>query len=250
MGKSQIPRSRAGATAGGASAAPGRARAFSSARYLSAHPLFRDLGPAALARIVAATTVIAAPRGKVLFKGGDPCSGFHIVVYGQIKLSVETAQGGEKVIELLGAGQSFGEAVMFLEKPYRVTAEALADCKLLHVDRAAVFAELDHDPRLARRMIASLSMRLHQLMGDLEAQALLSGTQRLVGYLLSLNEGAGTGPVRVELPARKNIIASRLNLTHEHFSRILHGLAAAGLIEIDGPRIRITDCEKLRNFSH
>lgn len=209
-------------------------------------PLFSELDNAELGRIATATLQVEAPRGSVLFRRGDPCTGFHIIIYGQVKLALQTAQGTEKVVEILQAGQSFGEAVMFLEKPYVVTAEALADTRLLHVAGTAVFAELDRDPRFARRIIASLSMRLHHLLGDLESYTLQSGTQRVIGYLLSLSGIAGNGTAQIELPTRKNIIASRLNLTHEHFSRTLHGLATAGLISVDGQKIRIVSIEKLR----
>jgi len=226
-----------------------RPRPFKTAEFLETHPLFRGLAQEPLTRIAKAAQVIEALRGSVLFKSGDACCGFHIVVYGQVKLAVQTAQGGEKVIELLGPGQSFGEAVMFLETPYRVAAEAIADSKLLHIDRAAVFAELDHDPRLARRIIASLSMRLHHLVSELESQALQSGTQRVVGYLLSLVDDADNAGAQIVLPARKNIIASRLNLTHEHFSRILHGLADAGVIGIQGQKITIPDLAALHQHT-
>lgn len=221
---------------------------FKVASFLADLPLFRELDRDEISRIAAAAVQIEAPRGSVLFRRGDPCSGFHIVIYGQIKLALQTDQGSEKVIELLTAGQSFGEAVMFLDKPYMVTAEALVDTKLLHVARSAVFAELDRDPRLARRVIASLSMRLQQLMGDLESYTLQSGIQRVIGYLLSLIEEPGGGDTQIKLPARKNIIASRLNLTHEHFSRILHELTVAGLICVHGQEISLADVEKLRGY--
>lgn len=216
---------------------------------LESLPLFRELDHDKLSRIAAATLQVEAPRGSVLFRRGDPCTGFHIIISGQVKLALQTAQGTEKVVEILEAGRSFGEAVMFLEKPYVVTAEALADTSLLHVAGSAVFAELDHDPRFARRIIASLSMRLHHLLGDLESYTLKSGTQRVIGYLLSLSEIAGGGTTQIELPVRKNIIASRLNLTHEHFSRTLHGLAAAGLISVDGQKIGIASIKKLRAYN-
>ncbi|MDP1535729.1 MAG: Crp/Fnr family transcriptional regulator [Burkholderiales bacterium] len=219
---------------------------FKVAPYLATLPLFRELDRDEINRIAAATLLIEAPRGSVLFRRGDLCSGFHIVIFGQIKLALQKDQGGEKVIELLTAGQSFGEAMMFLDQPYIPTAEALADTKLLHVPRSAVFAELDRDPRLARRLIASLSMRLHHLMRDLESYTLQSGMQRVIGYLLSLIEDPGD--TQIKLPARKNIIASRLNLTHEHFSRILHELALAGLICVHGQEITMANIEKLRGY--
>mgnify|MGYP003861891731 CR=1 FL=1 len=226
-----------------------RPHLFNTTEFLENHPLFHGLAPEPLARIAKSAQIFEAPQDSVLFKAGDSCCGFHIIVYGQIKLSVQNAKGGEKVIELLGPGQSFGEAVMFLETPYRVVAEAIADSKLLHIDRAAVFAELDRDPLLARRIISSLSMRLHHLGSELKSQALQSGTQRVVGYLLSLVDDADNAGVQVVLPARKNIIASRLNLTQEHFSRILHGLAGVGVIGIQGQKITIPDLAALHKHT-
>jgi CRP-like cAMP-binding protein len=43
-------------------------------------------------------------------------------------------------------------------------------------------------------------------------------------------------------------VASRLNVTPEHFSRILHDLAAAGLLAVEGRAITIIDPERLKNY--
>ncbi|MGE0559223.1 MAG: Crp/Fnr family transcriptional regulator [Burkholderiales bacterium] len=213
---------------------------------LAGHALFRDMHPGPVGRIAAGTLFIEAPCGNVLFRRGDPCSGFHIVVHGQIKLFLHGKSGTEKVIELPGTGQSFGEAVMFLDAPYSVSAEAIADTRLLHVAKSAVFAELDRDPLLARRIIAGLSARLHHMVREIEMQTLHSGTQRLASYLLGLVDPRDKTSAHIELPARKNVIASRLNLTHEHFSRLLHALTADGTIELQGARIFIPNLTALR----
>ena len=71
--------------------------------FLANLPLFKELAPAEIDRIAAGTTELHVPRGEILFNKGDPCSGFHLVIYGQVKLSFVTPMGGEKVIEILGA---------------------------------------------------------------------------------------------------------------------------------------------------
>ena len=138
---------------------------------------------------------------------------------------------------------------MFLDRPYAVLAETLADSLVLGVGKHAVFAELEHNPRFARKMLAGLAQRLHGLVHDLEAHTLRSGTQRVIGYLLRDLAGApGGGPVAVELATSKGVLASRLNITREHFSRILHELSADSLIEVRGRTIRILDLARLRAF--
>ncbi len=217
--------------------------------FLANVPLFKELASDELDRIASNTHEVRAERGEVLFRRGDAALGFYIIVFGQVKLAFSSPRGDEKVVDLLGPGQSFGEAVMFMECPHVVTAQTLADSLLLHIPRDIVFAERERDPRFVRRIIAGLSSRLHRLMSDLESDSLRSGTQRVIGYLLrdSDESPAPQGALEVTLPTTKGVIASRLSLTQEHFSRVLHDLAARGLIEVHGRAIRIPDVARLRD---
>src|SRR5690606_3102801 len=200
-----------------------------------------------LAKIASGTTELRPQRGQVIFNRGEPCNGFHIVVYGQIKLVAVSPSGAEKVVRLLAPGETFGEALMFLGKPYILTAMALEDSMLLMVDRDVLFAELDTHPTLARKTLAGLSRRLHALVSDVQSYSLHSGRQRVIGYLLQAQQSAG-GP-QVQLEVSKNVIASRLNLTPEHFSRILHELSSKSLIRVEGRLIAILNQDGLLQHS-
>lgn len=215
---------------------------------LSHVPLFNGLEANEIARIARGTREINAARGDVLFHKGDHSTGFHLVVYGQIKLAFTSSQGSEKVVDIMGQGQTFGEAVMFMEKPYMVYAQALNDSLLLHISKSVILKELDSDPKLGRKMIAGLSIRLHHLVTDVESYSLHSGRQRIIGYLLRDNIENDLKSLVVTLPTNKGVIASRLNLTQEHFSRILHELTDKGLITVQGRKISIPDVEKLRGY--
>jgi len=214
--------------------------------FLSKIALFNEIGPDELDQIATGTTEMHIPRGEMIFHRGDPCTGFHSVVYGQIKLAFVSPGGDEKVVEIIGPGHSFGEAVMFMEKPYIVSAQALTDSLLLHIGKTVIFNELERNPQFSRKMLAGLSRRLHGLISDVEALSLRSGCQRVIGYLLQGDVQADGD--QVMLPVNKGVIASRLNLTPEHFSRILHDLADNQLIAISGKSITILNVEKLRAY--
>ena len=214
---------------------------------LLAHvPLFNGLENEEIARIARGTREVNVVRGDMLFHKGDASAGFHLIVYGQIKLGFTSAQGAEKVVDIIGQGQTFGEAVMFMDKPYMVFAQALSDSLLLHISKSVILDELERDPKLGRKMIASLSMRLHHLITDVESYSLHSGRQRIIGYLLRDNPEPETRTLTVTLPTSKGTIASRLNLTQEHFSRILHELSDLRLIVVEGKRIHIPNVSNLR----
>jgi CRP-like cAMP-binding protein len=217
--------------------------------FLANLPLFRELSPDELECMSQSTRQVRVERGQILFHRGDPASGFYVVVYGQIKLAFVAPSGSEKVVDIVSPGQSFGEAVMFMEQPHVVTAQALVDSLLLLVSKDAVFEEVERHPRFARHMLAGLSRRMRQLIADLEANSMQSGTERVIGFLLASRPDAASdaASLDVTLPTAKGVVASRLNLTQEHFSRILHDLTARGLIEVRGRLVHIRDLRQLRS---
>ena len=220
---------------------------FAPETFLARMPLFDAMSPSELAAVAAGTTERHVEKGGVIFQRGDPCLGFHLVVYGQVKLAAGSASGGEKIIELIGPGHSFGEALMFMEKSYIVSATALADTLLLHVTREVVFDGIEHDPRFARKMLAGLSRRMHGLICDMESYTLRSGTERVIGYLLQ-DEATANGQ-QCTLPVSKAVVASRLNLTPEHFSRILADLVAHGVLSLQGRQVTLLDIDALLGYS-
>jgi CRP/FNR family transcriptional regulator, dissimilatory nitrate respiration regulator len=225
--------------------------AFDLPRYLSVLPLFSDLSRPELERLATGCHLRRFARGEVIFSVGQPCEEFHVTVTGQVKLFALSPSGQEKVIELIGPGNSFAEALMFTDRPYIVNAQALTDALVLTVKKQAVLTEIEADSRFALRLLAGISRRLHGLVQDVQAYALHSGVQRVIGYLLRETEaegGVSGQALTVSLPVSKATVASRLSLTPEYFSRVLHELEAAGLIEIDKRDIRILDTAKLASY--
>ena len=227
-------------------------RNFDLPRYLSVLPLFHEMNAVELQRLAKGCLLRRFERGDMIFRVGQPCEEFHVTVVGQVKLYVLSPGGKEKVIELIGPGSSFAEALMFTDKPYIINAQTLTDTLLLTVRKEAVLAEIDHDSRFALRMLAGISRRLHGLIKDVEAYALHSGVQRVIGYLLgddNLDETENASQaITVSLPVSKAAIASRLSLTPEYFSRVLNELETAGLIQVDKRDIHITDTARLANY--
>jgi len=212
--------------------------------FLGGAPLFKALDVATLTTLAMATTRRTLKRGETLFRKGDPVTGMYFVVYGEIKLIAITPARGSRLSGIVGPGQSLGEAIMFLERPAPVEAQAASDALLLHLPKEAVFEMIERNPKFARRMIAGLSQRVERLVRELDLQALGSGKERFVVYLLRHCRDR-TRPFVVTLPAPKAEIASQLNLTPEHFSRILHELQQVGSLHVDGRKITVARPDRL-----
>ena len=145
-------------------------RAIRLESFLANLPLFRGLSPDDLARLAAGTRRRTLARGEILFREGEPSTGVHAVVYGRIKLFNLGSDGRERVIDIVGPGRSFGEPLMFLEKPYIVSASALADSLVLHIDKETVFAELQRNPLTCSRRAPPWPRRMRRSMPSAEVR--------------------------------------------------------------------------------
>ena len=229
-------------------------RKFNVPRYLSTLPMFTALGQDEIERLSSGAHLQRTERSGLVFQAGEMCHSLHLLVLGQVKLFALASSGVEKVIELCGPGQCFGEAFMFLGTPATVSAQALADSLVLSIDRDTVMAEVERDGRFALSLLNGMSRRQHRLMRDVESYSLHSGVERVIDYLIRGDGDAiegpssGLGSATVSLPASKAAIASRLSLTPEYFSRVLHDLSLAGLIEVDRREIQIPDTARLATY--
>ena len=220
----------------------------SISEILSRQPLFRGLSESELAQISASTREFRVKKNELIFHKGDLAEGMHVVVMGQVKLALPSAQGMEKVVHVCGPGSTFGEAVVFLDKPYPVSAQATAESLLLLISKRVLLEAMESSPMLCRKMMASLSSRLHELLGDMETCMLRGSVQRVVCFLIQ-SATSEQDVFEVTLPASKQTIASQLNLAPETLSRVLGQLSDAGLVQVKGRMISVLNRQKLLSYT-
>jgi CRP-like cAMP-binding protein len=211
--------------------------------------LFEGLDDEQLARILKSTQKISLSTRGLLFEGGQPAERFYLVHKGQIKLFTLSVDGDEKVMEIIHPGQTFAEAIMFMQRQrYPVSAEALMDTEVYSFDMNAFRKLLEESKATCYRLMAVMSRRLHARIDEINNLTLHNATYRLVIFLLEqLPEGA-IELAEINLSTPKSIIASRLSIQPETFSRILTRLAKAGLIEVHGNNITLLNVQGLRDL--
>lgn len=209
--------------------------------------LFDTLTPEQFDRVLQSMATVKLAPKQSLFTFRQPAQRFYLVKSGQIKLFRVSADGDEKVVEIIQPGKTFAEAIMFMERHiYPVNAEAIEASELYSFDMA-VFLDLLKDSRqTCFRLMASMSQRLHGLVEEINNLTLQNATYRLVNYLLDqLPEGVLEAPA-IHLSTPKSVIASRLSIQPETLSRTLARLASHGLLEVQGSNITLHDIKGLR----
>jgi CRP-like cAMP-binding protein len=159
-----------------------------------------------------------------------------------------SADGEEKIIDIVQPGQTFAEALMFTDRSsFPVSAAALGPARVVSFDSRCFLRILCESVETRFRTMGIMSRRLRGLIKEVDDLTLQSATARLCGMLVSRMEE--TGSRRFHLPAAKGVLAARLSMEPETFSRISHNLSERGIIETHGDRVVVLDPEELFNLA-
>jgi CRP-like cAMP-binding protein len=211
-------------------------------------PLFAELDAVELAALRRGLRLRRLAAHERLFEMGARAEYFYVVRSGQVQLFRVAPNGAEKVIELLGPGQSFAEAVMFMDlRAYPVNAAAVTAAEVLAVEMAAYLEILASSSATCLRVLGSLSRRLHRKIGEIESLSVQNATLRVANFLLAETRAAGRDTVELAVP--KRVLASRLSLQPETLSRVLAALAERGIVAGDGAALRVLDAAALARIA-
>ncbi len=211
--------------------------------------LFAALGDAQLQRARQAMRVLQLQEGERLFDHGQHATRFFLLCSGQIKLFRLSADGMEKVIDIIHPGQTFAEAVMFMRgHSYPVNADALVASEVASFDNNAFLELLRESTETCFRLLGDMSQRLHALLNDIDHLTLQNATGRLLSYLACALPADAEGGTAIELNVPKSVLASRLSIQPETFSRILANLQRDGVLSVHGRVLRVADAGQLRRM--
>ena len=215
---------------------------------LRRQPLFQDFAAGELAELAAFSREKHLRKDEILFRSGDKPIEWFLVISGQVKLAMYSARGNEKVMEIIGPEQCFGEAEMFVDRPYSVFAQSIVDTWLLCLGQAELFDLVKRNAAFAQRLLQRIGLRVNELVREVESYTLNTGIERVITYLLQHAAVQSTGGLEAKLPASKGLIASLLNLSPESLSRIFQDLSSAGLIRVKGRGVHILDARRLCDY--
>jgi len=186
---------------------------------------------------------------QVLFEAGQAAEDFYLLRSGQMKLYCLSPGGDEKVIEIVRPGETFAEAITFMEnQAYPVSAEAIMNSKLYCFKMKTFRNLMEGSPGTCMRLMADMSRRLRMRVNEINNLTLHNATYRLVVYLLEQIPEGAVEMTDIHLGTPKSIIASRLSIQPETFSRIMSKLSQRGLLKVQVNDITLLDVNGLRSL--
>lgn len=210
-------------------------------RVLNVYPSLRYENNTPIHQFLATAAIIHIPTGSVVFKKGEPCSDFMLLLRGTLRVQVASENGREATLYRLVAGNSCAvtTASLISGAPYAADAITEADVTAVAIPRAEFLAALGASERFRQFIFNGFAERFSVVISRIDAFILKSVDERLIDELLCMSERVLSG-----LSHRR--IAADIGTAREVVSRRLKALEAKGLIHVNRGKIRIRDRDGLR----
>jgi len=166
---------------------------------LAACSLFRDVGPAALSRLIDVVHEVSVPAGETFIEQDSTGDAFFIIASGRVQVYGRYEGVEESPLAVLGPGQSIGEMGYFTQGRRSASARALEPVELLALHYRELPRCFELVPELATGFLRTLTERLRELnqlyhVSTQRARASERSLKHLTDYLdLSEHLSLGTG---------------------------------------------------------
>jgi CRP-like cAMP-binding protein len=216
---------------------------------LRQHPIFRDLDAAALDRLGRYAKVLRVKRGAKIWAKGDPGTSLLAVVSGTVRMSSSSAEGRSALLNLIGAGELFGEIAVLDGLARSTDAIANTNCEVLTIDRRDLMPFLRDQPDLAMRFIELLCARLRWTSEQVEQLILQNLSARLAGAVVRLADRQRGKAASRTIEATQQQLSEMVGISRESTNKQLVVWAAQGWLRLDHGAIAVLNVEALRRVA-
>ena len=198
----------------------------------------------AISRMLDEAQLVKLDQERFVFRSGDLCNAFLVLVDGSVRVQLTSAGGREVTLYRLGPGGSciLTTSCLLSHENYPAEAVAESDITAVAIPNTAFQEALDHSRAFRDFVFDGFSKRLTNVIQRIEEVALTPIDTRLAGALLRLDELGGEQVTHQQL-------AVELGTAREVVSRHLKKLEREGLVELGRGRIRVLERGRLQRLA-
>lgn len=222
--------------------------------WLSSTLIFQGLSRSQLLALTQIAQLQTFKKGELIFKQGQPATGFFVIKTGRVKVFKLSVNGREQILNIFDEGENFAEIAAIDGQEFPASATALDPITVVFFLRTEFLALLHQYPDIAIHMLSSLARHTRHLVQVIEDLSFKDVPQRLASHLLSLRDFQGIAPHTqqanvVILDLSKSQLAATLGTIPATLSRAFYRLSTDGIIAVKGMQIEILDRDRLLMLS-
>lgn len=189
-----------------------------------------------------------APNTAVFFQG-DPSDSLYILIKGSVKVAKAAEDGREKILDILGPGEIFGELAMLDGHPRSATVTTCEATELASISHKDFRDLVSTRSEILWKVLVSLCERVRKTSTDMLELSSREVPYRLLAALSQLAEKYGQvaadGSCLISQNFGINDLVAMVGSNREVVSRLLHRYQEEGLIELGTNKLIIPDPKAL-----
>jgi CRP/FNR family transcriptional regulator, cyclic AMP receptor protein len=207
---------------------------------LKMNPMFVGLGTDELQRISGLCHTRNLAAGEVLFQKGDPGDALFGVHRGQIRIEAGASDGARLTLNLMGAGDLFGEAAVLDSESRTADATAGEPTELFVLRRDDFLSFLESEPKVAIKIIQLLCQRIRWQSERMDGVTVQPLPVRLARRLCALASDFGS-----EVHISQEQLGVFVGAARESVNRQLQTWRRDGILDLQRGRILLQNMSKL-----
>jgi CRP/FNR family transcriptional regulator len=211
-------------------------------------PIFETLSERNLELLGGLLSRREVDKGETLYREGQPCERFIIVVAGRFNVLKTSADGREKVVAEILPKHHFGLAEIITGHRSGATVEATEDSVVLTLLKEDFVRTLLENPRMSFQLMQTMAATIIDLSDQIQEVSFERVSVRLARLLMELADREGseeTDHVLIQHKYSHQELARRLGTSRETVTRMLKRFKEMGLISMAGRRLVVEERDGL-----
>jgi len=229
---------------------PGRPQLASGPVPLDKIPLLAGVNPVTLAQVQAVLQVRQIPRGAHVLHKGSPGDHLLFVLSGHLQAVDMTEDGREIGLNLLAAGDYFGELAIIDGLPRSASVVALENSVIAFLPRAQALALIYNTPLVVERMLRRMAASIRRAADYRTILGIPNAFQRVFALLHQFAQVAPGGLVVIDKLPTQQEMSIMVNTSRETVSRAIQLLTSKGVVEKDLRRLIVRRPDELRRVAN
>lgn len=212
-----------------------------------ANVLFQGMSEGHLQTLLSNSHVKEIPANTQILQQGDEAEILYYILDGKVKTQRFSPDGAEATIRMLGKGETFMDAVIFMGGKSPIAAQTVEDSRLLLIPAETVRRQAIGDSQFACNLLQIVTKHYKTAIQQIDSITTKNPIERLGYYFLRLHIENGSNNMDIDLPFKKSMIANHLGMTPETFSRALGQIKKMG-IDVGQDKLTMRDAYALCHF--
>lgn len=219
--------------------------------YLENFNLFKELDMKKVQELSHNSTMSHSRKNQVIFFPETSSDTIYFLKEGKVKISRLSDEGESVTIQIIGAGEIFGESALMGQEKHENMAETIEPAVVCAISKTEFMDFLDRNPKLNRAVNQLIGFRIRKIEAHIEDLVFRDSRERILLFLERYVESFGrflTDLWEVRPFLTHQQIGEITATSRQTVNQVLNDLKRDGIIDFSRRHLWVKDRDRLKKL--